>query len=74
MFSKKYISFFQILGFVKFIGISGSVAAKIANPEDDIDLFIVVKNGSSWLYRGILKLGIKLFYHAFLRQFFEGWQ
>jgi hypothetical protein len=41
---------------VKFIGVSGSVAAGFAKDEDDIDLFIVVKDGTAWLYRGVLTL------------------
>lgn len=41
---------------VKFIGVSGSVAAGFAKGEDDIDVFIVVRNGTAWLYRGIIAL------------------
>jgi predicted nucleotidyltransferase len=41
---------------VRFIGISGSVAAGFAKDDDDIDLFIVVKDGSAWIYRGILTI------------------
>lgn len=55
-FTKEKIKFFQILGLVKFVGISGSIAAKTAKTENDIDIFIVVKNGSSWIYRGLLML------------------
>ena len=40
--------------FVKFIGVSGSVGSEFANEEDDIDLFIVVKNDTSWIYRLLL--------------------
>lgn len=36
---------------VKFVGISGSIAARTVKTEDDIDLFIVVKNDSAWFYR-----------------------
>jgi predicted nucleotidyltransferase len=37
--------------FVKFVAISGSVASEFAKEEDDIDLFIVTKNDSVWIYR-----------------------
>jgi len=36
---------------VKFVGISGSVASEFAREDDDIDLFIVVKNDTAWIYR-----------------------
>jgi predicted nucleotidyltransferase len=44
----------MVFNWVRFIGISGSVAAGFAKDEDDIDLFIVVRNGTVWLYRGII--------------------
>jgi hypothetical protein len=44
------------LNWVKFIGISGSVSAGFANDDDDIDVFIVVRDGCLWLYRGVLTL------------------
>ena len=43
----------MFLKWVKFIGVSGSVASGFVKPEDDIDLFVVVKDGCAWLYRGI---------------------
>lgn len=39
---------------VKFIGISGSVGSCFAKEDDDIDVFVVVRNGSMWIYRGII--------------------
>lgn len=36
---------------VKLIGVSGSVAADIMHESDDIDLFIIVHDHSSWIYR-----------------------
>ena len=49
------------LNWVQFVGITGSVAANICKKDDDIDVFIIVRNDRMWLYRGILtlKLGIK---------------
>ncbi len=41
---------------VKFIGITGSVAAGISKNEDDIDVLVVVKNNRMWIYRAILAL------------------
>jgi len=43
-----------ISSFVKFVGVSGSVASEFAKEEDDIDLFIVVKNDTVWIYRFLL--------------------
>lgn len=45
-----------VSNWVRFIGISGSVAAGFTKEQDDIDLFIVVRDGSAWIYRGILTL------------------
>lgn len=58
---KKNIKYLLFLDWVKFIGITGSVAAGISKKNDDIDVFIVVKNNRMWLYRAImtLKLGRK---------------
>lgn len=50
------LSSLMVFDWVKFIGVSGSVAAGFTKEEDDIDLFIVVKNHTMWLYRGILAL------------------
>lgn len=47
---------FEILGIVKYVGISGSLAADKFKEGEDLDLFIVTANGTSWIYRGILKL------------------
>ncbi len=45
-----------VFNWVQFVGISGSIAAGFTKEEDDIDLFIVVKDGCAWIYRGILTL------------------
>jgi hypothetical protein len=45
-----------IFNFVKFIGISGSIAARTVKEDDDIDVFIVVKNNTAWLYRWFIWL------------------
>lgn len=45
---------FLISDWVRYIAITGSVAAQTAKEEDDIDLFVVVKNGRGWLYRGLM--------------------
>jgi len=58
---KKNIENILFLDWVKFISITGSVAAGTAKEKDDVDVFIVVKNNRMWLYRAILtmKLGKK---------------
>lgn len=52
--AKETLKYLLVGNWVKFIGISGSVAAGFAKEQDDIDLFIVVKNNCAWIYRGIL--------------------
>lgn len=53
---KKNIPSILFLDWVKFIAITGSVAAGTAKEDDDIDVFIVVKNNRMWLYRAILTM------------------
>lgn len=47
------------IGVVKYIGISGSVAAGVAKEDDDIDLFIIVKDHTAWIFRLISKLTLR---------------
>jgi hypothetical protein len=54
--AKRNLNMLLISKWVRFIGISGSVGAGFARDDDDIDLFIVVKDGSAWIYRGILSI------------------
>jgi hypothetical protein len=44
------------------VGISGSVGAGFAKEDDDIDVFVVVRNYTSWIYRVIITLK-NLFHH-----------
>ncbi len=53
-YAKTYVNYLKVLNLVKFIGVSGSVAAGVAKEEDDIDFFIVVKNNTLWIYRGLM--------------------
>lgn len=64
--SKNDIKYLKALGLLKFVGISGSVGAGFAKEEDDIDVFVVVKNYTSWIYRGIITLK-NLFHHRIRR-------
>lgn len=52
--AKSHIKDLLLFDWVKFIGISGSIAAGTLQEKDDIDLFIVVKNDRMWLYRGVI--------------------
>jgi predicted nucleotidyltransferase len=54
--AKKNISKLKVFNWVQFIGISGSVAAGFAKEKDDIDVFVVVRNGTMWIYRAIVIL------------------
>ncbi len=55
-YARAFCQHMLVGNFVKYIGVSGSVAAGIAKEEDDIDLFIVVKNNTLWIYRGLMLL------------------
>jgi hypothetical protein len=63
--AKESLEWLILKPFVKFVAISGSVGSEFAEEEDDIDLFIVVKNDTVWIYRlcvyirNILKKGIR---------------
>lgn len=54
--AERNINILHVFNWVRFIGISGSVSAGFAKDEDDIDLYIVVRDGCAWIYRGILTL------------------
>ncbi|HOU75906.1 MAG TPA: hypothetical protein PK957_02195 [Candidatus Dojkabacteria bacterium] len=49
--AKNYLFTLYLLPFVYMIGISGSVAMKTPNKEDDIDIFILCDQQSLWLTR-----------------------
>lgn len=56
------IKWLVIKQFVKFVAISGSVASEFAKKSDDIDLFIVTKNDTVWIYR----------FYLYFKNFFKG--
>lgn len=55
-YAENTIKVLRIFNWVKFIGVSGSVGAGFAKEEDDIDVFVVVKNGTAWVYRGLISI------------------
>jgi len=52
--AKKELPKLKVFNWVRFVGVSGSVAAGFAKKEDDIDIFVVVRNGTMWVYRAII--------------------
>lgn len=52
----KYRDILFIFDWVRYIGVTGSLAAGSVRQGDDIDIFIVVKNGRMWIYRGLMLL------------------
>jgi len=52
--AKKYLRYLILFDWVKFVAISGSIASSFAKEDDDIDIFIVVKNDRVWIYRGLI--------------------
>ncbi|MBI2357221.1 hypothetical protein HYV12_04190 [Candidatus Dojkabacteria bacterium] len=57
LFSKRLL----FLNWVKYIAVTGSVAAEVAKEEDDIDIYVVVKNNRMWLYRGLMMINPNIF-------------
>jgi len=68
-YARENVQLFYIFNWVRFIAVTGSVAAGTVIDDDDIDVFVVVKNGRLWLYRGLLL--IKNFFNKKIR-FKEG--
>ena len=52
--AKESLKYLLLFNWVKFVAISGSVASGFAKDEDDIDIFVVVKNDRLWIYRAVL--------------------
>lgn len=52
----KYREILFISDWVRYIGVTGSIAAGSAKDDDDIDIFVVVKNNRMWIYRGLMLL------------------
>lgn len=55
-YAKSTIKVLKVFNLVKFIGVSGSVGAGFAKEDDDIDMFVVVRDGTAWIYRGLISL------------------
>lgn len=60
LFAQKYLKVLLVSGVVRFIGVSGSIAAGTLKENDDIDIFVVVKDYSAWFFRGITFLVLRL--------------
>lgn len=58
--ARKIIKKISIFPTVNFIGISGSLAMKNSDINDDIDIFVISKNNLVWLTRLLLVLYLKL--------------
>jgi len=54
--AKQSLSVLLMFNLVKFIGISGSVGSGFAKEEDDIDIFVVTRDGTMWLYRALVQV------------------
>ena len=61
-YATNVLNVLKIFNWVKFIGVSGSVGAGFAKENDDIDVFVVVRNGTAWIYRGLISL-LNLFHN-----------
>jgi D-beta-D-heptose 7-phosphate kinase/D-beta-D-heptose 1-phosphate adenosyltransferase len=54
--AKKITRFLGLIPTIKLIGVSGTLAMKNCSVDDDIDLFIIAKNGLAWTTRFIAVL------------------
>ncbi len=68
--AKQNVKYLFVGNLVKFIGVSGSVAAGFAKEDDDIDIFVVVKNDTAWIYRALLVF--KNIFHHKIRTKLDG--
>lgn len=57
----KMVPYLSLLPTVLFIGVSGSVAAKNATVDDDVDLFVITTHNSLYITRLFLLLVLELF-------------
>jgi len=59
-FAKKIIQKISLIPTVYFIGISGALAMKNSNKDDDIDLFVITAKNSVWTTRFIIVIILNL--------------
>ncbi|MBI2074871.1 MAG: hypothetical protein HYT83_03495 [Candidatus Levybacteria bacterium] len=59
--AQKIIKLFSYIPWVYFIGVSGSLAMRNANKEDDIDFFIVTEKNRLWITRFFLFLLLEIY-------------
>lgn len=52
-YAREKLKMLRWIPWLRFVGISGSVAFRSANEEDDIDVFVVAARNRLWLVRGI---------------------
>jgi hypothetical protein len=54
--ARKISNILKLIPSVKLIGVSGNLAMMNAGESDDIDLFLITKNGTAWITRLIVSL------------------
>ena len=57
--NKAVFKILERIPWIKFIGITGSVAARNADKNDDLDIFVITKRNRVWITRGFLALILK---------------
>lgn len=57
--AEKYVELLKFLPFIRFIGITGSLAMKNADFDSDIDLLIITKRNTLWASRLLVLLFLK---------------
>ncbi len=66
-FAKKIIQKISLIPTVYFIGISGALAMKNSEKDDDIDLFVVTARNSAWTTRLMMIIGL-IFLRAYRKR------
>lgn len=58
--AKKIALWLRIIPFIKLVGISGSLAMKNSDQDDDIDFLIITKKNRLWITRGLVTIMLDL--------------
>ena len=61
LYARKKSQLYRLIPSVLLVGVTGGVAAGNADPEDDIDLFFIVSDGTLWVSRFLITVVTELF-------------
>jgi hypothetical protein len=58
--AQRVVKTFQLIPWIKLVGITGSLAMRNSDEKDDIDLFFITSENRLWLTRGIIVIILQL--------------